>query len=166
MLWFGVAVLWIALVNIFKCWILLWTRLTGASDHSAVVSPRMPAWQESGAVRISAARLGVSSSVQAAGIDQWQPAKPCRQRSPPRRNQPRDGGAGVAAVAGEISECVFAMCQRGRECLCSGSWHRSCWRASSLTELPCHSAHPDALIQWTHLTFSYSCPLWLTQPNL
>lgn len=55
-----------------KYWILLWTRLTGASEqecaseHSAAVSPHI----ETGAVRVSVAGLGVSSSVQTAGIDQ------------------------------------------------------------------------------------------------
>ncbi len=111
-----------------RYWILLWTRLTGASEHSAVVSPHMPTWQETGAIRISAAGLGVSSSVQTAGIDQWQPAKPSRQRSPPGWNQVRGwrGGCSCCGVR-DMWVCVCDVSEKQRVFVFS-SWHRSCWR--------------------------------------
>lgn len=168
-LWFSVAALWIAIACFFKILDIALdkaNRSERASKCSAVVFPHMSTSQETGAVHISAAPAGVSSSVQTAGIDQWQPAKPSRQRSLPWWNQPKWGRRGVGSRC-----CVRDM----RVCVCDvseeegvfvfGSRHRSCWRFKlNRVGLSLCSVHP--LIQWTHLTFSYSRPLWLTQPNL
>lgn len=112
-----------------KYWILLWTRLRACKwAHPAVVSPLMPTWQETGVVRVSVAGLGVSSSVQKAGIDQWQPAKPSRQRSLPRWNQlRRRRGGGSCCGVRDMRVCVCDVSEK-EGLFVLGGWHRSCWR--------------------------------------
>lgn len=69
-----------------------------------------------------------SSSVQKAGIDQWQPAKPCRQRSLPRWNQLRSWrGGGIWCGVRDMWVCVCDVSEEGG-LFVLGSWHRSCWR--------------------------------------
>lgn len=145
-------------------WILFWTRLTGITAQASKWAPgcRFHRTCQLDSNLELYVYLCLGWECLPVWIDQWQPAKPSRQRSLPRWNKPSDGGVGIAAVLWDMR--VFAMCRRRRECLCSADTGAA--DVSILTEFPTRSAHPEAPIQWTHLTFSYSCPLWLTQHNL